>query len=194
MPFTLKEENRKSELTSIIDVVFLLLIFFLVTLNVTKRIVPPGTKIKVIQKEITTNETGSPQKVHAVIQILNIVDSEQKYAMINSKNIVPAKNIIAQKINNNEPDSSSNWREMWCYEGYGAGRFYNLNQLADSLSKIKRVSIRADHFCPIEDIIKLYDLLIMNNISVYWSLGNIDELKNIKIKENPDKFIENYEN
>lgn len=190
MPFKPKEEPRKSELTSMIDMIFLLLIFFLVTLSTSPKTSQEGQEIKVIQREITLPRdtvkkvitiTSPKQKVNSIIQVLDRENTGDIYVCINHENFQNSRASIADKaqrrLSDSNPKFISNIRQS---PPFGPDALYDYNRLSGKIKQGDKVSIRAPEMLPFEKLIEIYDLVKSKNASAYWGLGPIDELKDLE--------------
>ncbi len=194
MPLKTKEENKKSELTSIIDVVFLLLIFFLVTLSIAPKKSEQGENIRVIKREITQpkNEkkvSGAKQKVDCIVQILNRKNSTFKYVIINGQNFQIAKQVINIKKSNKLSDNSPNFIKLISQPGpFGPNALCDINRLASLIKTGDKVSIRAPEMLSFENLIEIYDLVKNKKATAYWGLGPIDSLWNLEFFKDKSKW------
>lgn len=199
MPLKTKEENRKSELTSIIDVVFLLLIFFLVTLSIAPKTTEQGESIRVIERQITQpkdpsmESRGVKQKVNAIIQVLDRANSTQKYVLIDGNNFNLVLPVVRNKKNSNWGDDNNAFiNQISQGPPFGPAALYDINQLSSKIKPGDRVSIRAPEMISYEQLIALYDLILSKKAAAFWSLGPLEELHSLENQVNKSQWTATY--
>lgn len=195
MPFKTKEEPPKTEMTSMIDMIFLLLIFFLVTLNPASKTVVQGEDIRVVKREITQpKDPGKPtsfRDVNMIIQVMDLpADSTRMYVAINQRNLNDIKLLAGSK----RTSDLSFYLQEWVYKNpqFRTISFYDSRDLKNEIRTGNEVVICAPMMLPLSKVMSVYSAIAESGAKAYWGIGSFEDLKNVTQLPPSTDFVEYY--
>jgi len=168
-----RRELRKSEMTPMIDMIFLLLIFFLVTLSVDVQQSVKGGEVAAKAKEIS--EPASDDYINADrIVFKDKYKSNKSFTNINANNIQLANQLLQSKQNiYSYRDVFSNINNPLVVDKY---------ELSAQIKRGDIVVLGGDTMEPFGNLFDVYDLIIRQYAVCKWTDKNIYTINSIPMK------------
>ncbi len=184
MAFKTKAEPRKQELTSMIDMIFLLLIFFLVTLSTETSTTEKGGRVRVTTRQINEPASESNLAVDVVIYRLYSKELSQPYIWMDLNNVGQVKNVIGSNpsLSGLNPSISQGVLSALGTGVFGANALKDKYSLSSLVRQGHKVAISAHPMQPFGDLFDVYDLLSKQNAQLFWSDKILGDLKDVPVE------------
>ena len=174
---------RKIEMVPLIDVIFLLLIFFLVTLNIIPIISRRETIESQYAMPVATADESA--RVDLLIQLHQIEGSPEVHYFVIDEAF---QNTPIQRVLNYQ----NNLQELRKIFNRGGKRRAVDDPNDIDFSRAKRVIISSNPWVPYERVFELIQLCVNKGVKYYCVVSSFDELGARITYSEPTKIVENY--